>query len=69
MKLTLLICVLAITVNQSLLAQSSAEKDVLQFERDACKTFLEADASDAGTRANERLHINSIQWRGEHARE
>jgi hypothetical protein len=45
MKLTLLICVLAISVNQSLLAQSSAEKDVLQFERDACKTFLEADAA------------------------
>jgi ketosteroid isomerase-like protein len=37
------ICLLAIPVSQSLVAQSSAEKDVLQFERDACKAFLDAD--------------------------
>ena len=28
---------------QLLLAQSAAEKEVLQFERDACKAFLDAD--------------------------
>jgi hypothetical protein len=43
MKRALLICLLVIAVNQSLLAQSSAENDVLQFERDACKAFLDAD--------------------------
>ena len=43
MKLTLLICFLVISVNQSLVAQSSAEQDVLRFERDACKAFLDAD--------------------------
>jgi len=45
MKHGLLICLLAISVNQSLLAQSSAEKEVLQFERDACKAFVDADAA------------------------
>ena len=43
MKRALLICLLVIAVNQSLLAQSSAENDVLQFERDACKAFLDAE--------------------------
>jgi hypothetical protein len=43
MKLALVICLLAIPVSQSLVAQSPAEKDVLQFERDACKAFLDAD--------------------------
>ena len=43
MKLALVICLLAIPVSQSLVAQSTAEKDVLQFERDACKAFLDAD--------------------------
>jgi len=43
MKLALVICLLAIPVSQSLVAQSSAEKDVLQFEHDACKAFLDAD--------------------------
>jgi uncharacterized protein DUF4440 len=45
MKLALLICLLAISINETLLAQSSAEKDVLQFERDACKPFLDADVA------------------------
>lgn len=43
MKLALVICLLAIPISQSLVAQSSAEKDVLQFEHDACKAFLDAD--------------------------
>jgi len=30
---------------QLVLAQSGAEKEVLQFERDACKPFLDADAA------------------------
>jgi Domain of unknown function (DUF4440) len=45
MKLALLICLLAISINKTLLAQGSAEKDVLQFERDACKPFLDADVA------------------------
>jgi hypothetical protein len=45
MKLALLICLLATSVNQMLPAQSSAEKDVLQFERDACKPFLDANVA------------------------
>jgi hypothetical protein len=43
-KLVLLVTLLGISANQSLLAQSARENDVLQFERDACKAFLEADA-------------------------
>src|SRR4030095_13452938 len=43
MKRALLMCLLVIAINQSLRAQSSAENDVLQFERDACKAFLDAD--------------------------
>jgi ketosteroid isomerase-like protein len=45
MKLALLVGLLTVSVNQLLLAQSSAEEDVLQFERDACKAFLDADAA------------------------
>ena|SRR5437867_135019 len=45
MKLARLICLLAISINETLLAQSAAEKDVLQFERDACKPFLDADVA------------------------
>jgi ketosteroid isomerase-like protein len=45
MKLALVTCLMAISVSQSLVAQSAAEKDVLQFERDACKAFLDADVS------------------------
>jgi hypothetical protein len=42
-KLTILFGLLAISATQSSLAQKEAEKDVLQFERDACKAFLDAD--------------------------
>jgi ketosteroid isomerase-like protein len=45
MKLALLVGLLTVSVNQLLLAQSSAENDVLRFERDACKAFLDADAA------------------------
>ena len=45
MKLALLICLLAISVTETLLAQSSTEKEVLQFEREACKAFVDADAA------------------------
>jgi len=34
---------LAVAACQFCLAQTPAEQEVLQFERDACKTFLEAD--------------------------
>jgi len=37
------IILLTSLVCQLLLAQSAAEKEVLQFERDACKAFLDAD--------------------------
>ena len=39
----ILVVLLVGWVNQMLLAQSAGETDVLQFERDACKGFLEAD--------------------------
>jgi len=42
-KLTILLGLLAILPTQSSLAQTDAEKDVLQFERDACQAFLDAD--------------------------
>ncbi|HEU5247647.1 MAG TPA: hypothetical protein VFU09_11200, partial [Candidatus Udaeobacter sp.] len=43
MKTTALIALLAASVCRFALAQTPAEKDVLQFERDACKAFLDAD--------------------------
>jgi Domain of unknown function (DUF4440) len=43
MKTTTLIALLATSVCQLSLAQTPAEKDVLQFERDACRAFLDAD--------------------------
>jgi ketosteroid isomerase-like protein len=45
MRLAFVITLLAVSIHQSALAQSAAEKDVLQFERDACKAFLDADAA------------------------
>jgi len=44
MKLALLVTLLATSVGQSALAQSTVESDVLQFEREVCKAFLDADA-------------------------
>jgi len=38
-----LIVLLAVTACQFCLAQTPAQQEVLQFERDACKAFLEAD--------------------------
>jgi ketosteroid isomerase-like protein len=43
MKVITLIALMIILTCRLLHAQSSAEKDVLQFERDACKAFLDAD--------------------------
>src|SRR5437763_9575793 len=43
MKLTILIASVVIVANQFSLAESVPEKEVLQFERDACKAFLDAD--------------------------
>src|SRR2546430_4035143 len=43
MKPAAFIILLTSLVCQLLLAQSAAEKEVLQFERDACKAFLDAD--------------------------
>jgi hypothetical protein len=43
MKTAALIALLAASACQFSLAQTTAEKDVLQFERDACKAFLDAD--------------------------
>lgn len=45
MRLAFVITLLAVSIHQSALAQSAAKKDVLQFERDACKAFLDADAA------------------------
>ena len=43
MKTATLIVLLAVAVCQFCLAQMPARQEVLQFERDACKAFLEAD--------------------------
>jgi ketosteroid isomerase-like protein len=37
------IVLLAVAASQFCLAQTPAQQEVLQFERDACKAFLEAD--------------------------
>jgi Domain of unknown function (DUF4440) len=42
-KTAALIALLATSVCRFSLAQTPAEKEVLQFERDACKAFLDAD--------------------------
>jgi ketosteroid isomerase-like protein len=43
MKTVTLIALLAVAECQFCLAQTPAQQEVLQFERDACKAFLEAD--------------------------
>jgi len=43
MKTVALIVLLAVVACQFSLAQTPAQQEVLQFERDACKAFLEAD--------------------------
>ena len=45
MRLRTLVTFLVSVVCQLSLAQTSAEKEVLQFERDACKAFLDADVA------------------------
>src|SRR4030095_423025 len=45
MKPTALIAFLLSAACQLSFAQTPAEKDVLQFERDACKAFLDADVA------------------------
>jgi len=45
MKLAALITFLVSAVSHLSVAQTPAEKDVLQFERDACKPFLDADVA------------------------
>src|SRR5437763_17045269 len=43
MKTGILVALLAISARGVVLAQTPAEKKVLQFERDACKAFLDAN--------------------------
>ena len=43
MKTATLIVLLAVVACQFSLAQTPAQQEVLQFERDACKAFLDAD--------------------------
>ena len=43
MKIAILIVLLAVVACQFSLSQTPAQQEVLQFERDACKAFLEAD--------------------------
>ena len=45
MKTATLIVLLAVVACQFSLAQTPAQQEVLQFERDACKAFLDADVS------------------------
>ena len=43
MKTTTFVVLLALAACQFCLAQTPAQQEVMQFERDACKAFLEAD--------------------------
>ena len=43
MKTAMLIVLVAILASRFSVAQTPAEQEVLQFERDACKAFLDAD--------------------------
>src|SRR3954462_15359557 len=45
MKTATLVVLLGIAACQFCLAQTPAEQEVLQFERDACKAFLDADVA------------------------
>jgi hypothetical protein len=45
MKTQTLVVLLAVAACQSCLAQTPAQQEVLQFERDACKAFLDADVA------------------------
>src|SRR5881392_4321738 len=45
MKTATLVALMAVLACRSSPAQTTDEKDVLQFERDACKAFLDADIS------------------------
>jgi ketosteroid isomerase-like protein len=45
MKIATLIVFLAVSTCRLSLAQTPAQLDVLQFERDACKAFLDADVA------------------------
>ena len=48
MKTATLIVLLAVAACQFCLAQTPAQQEVLQFERDACKAFLDADVAGLG---------------------
>ena len=52
MKTATLIVLLAVAACQFCLAQTPAQQEVLQFERDACKAFLDADVVRVGARAH-----------------
>ena len=45
MKTATLVVLLAIVAYQFCLAQTPAQQEVLQFERDACKAFLDAEVA------------------------
>jgi ketosteroid isomerase-like protein len=45
MKTVTLVAVLAVLACRFLFAQTSTEQEALQFERDACKAFLDADVA------------------------
>jgi len=45
MKTATLIVLLAVVASRFSLSQTPAQQEVLQFERDACKAFLDADVS------------------------
>jgi len=45
MKTVTLIALLAVAACQFCFAQTPAQQEVLQFERDACKAFLDADVA------------------------
>ena len=52
MKTATLVAFVAVLACQFSLAQTPAQQEVLQFERDACKAFLDGRRGRAGARAH-----------------
>ena len=68
MKTATLIVLLAVLACRFSLSQTPAQQEVLQFERDACKAFLDADVAALERVLTARFHADGLGWRSEHAR-
>ena len=68
MKIATLFAFVAVLPCQFSLAQTPAQQEVLQFERDACKAFLEADVVALEPRVDDRFYAHPFKWRRGNAR-